>query len=169
MRNTLSGYMLLAAALALIPDPAAYAQDYPVKAIRIVVPYAPGSGVSNMARIIAEKFRLKWGQPVLVEDRGGAGGNIGSEMVAKSTPDGYTLLFVPPEPLVINNSLYPRLSYDPDTFVPVSLVTLSPNVMIVHPKVPAASVQQLIAHAKANPDRVNYASSGNGGTQHLSS
>lgn len=159
--------ILLVAALAF--SAAALAQDYPARPVKIVVPYPPASGVDHTARLIAEKLRARWGQAVLVENKSGAAGNIGAEFVAKSIPDGYTLLYVPPGPLVINKSLYAKLAYDPDTFLPVSLVTLSPNVLIVHPKVPAASVQQLIAYAKANPDRLNYASAGNGGTQHLSS
>jgi tripartite-type tricarboxylate transporter receptor subunit TctC len=144
------------------------AQVYPSKNIKLVVPYPPGSGVDTMARTIAEKFREKWGQPVIVDNRGGAAGIIGAEYFAKSSPDGYTLMFAPPAPLVVNKSLYAKLPYDPDKFVPVSLVTVSPSVLVVNPKVAIDNVRQLIAYAKANPDRLTYASSGSGGTTHLS-
>jgi tripartite-type tricarboxylate transporter receptor subunit TctC len=143
--------------------------EFPSRPMKIVVPYPPGSGVDTMARTIAEKFREKWGQPVIVENRGGAAGNIGAAHFAKSAPDGYTLMVAPPAPLVVNKSLYPKLPYDPDEFVPVSLLTVSPSVLVVNPKFGADSQRQLIAYAKANPERVTYASSGNGGTTHLSS
>jgi tripartite-type tricarboxylate transporter receptor subunit TctC len=159
--------LLLAAALGFIVT--AQAQEYPSKPIKIVVPYPPGSGVDTMARTIAEKFREKWGQPVIVENRGGAAGNIGAAHFAKSSPDGYTLMVAPPAPIVVNKSLYGKLPYDPDEFVPVSLLTVSPSVLVVNPKVSVASQRELIALAKANPERVTYASSGSGGTTHLSS
>lgn len=158
--------MLLAAALAF---PArADAQEYPTKPIRIVVPYAPGGGVDRLARVVSETLREKWSQPVIVENRPGANGNVGAEHVAKSSPDGYTLLYAPPGPLVINKLLYPKLAYDPETFVPISLIAMSPNVLTVHPSVSVHTVQQLIALAKANPDGLTYASPGSGGTPHLS-
>lgn len=143
------------------------AQDYPTKLIKIVVPFAPGGGTDVVARLVAERLQAKWGQPVIVEHRPGAGGNIGAEAVFRSPPDGYTLLLTPPPPLVINKGLYAKLSFDPDEFVPVSLLSASPNVLLVHPKLPIKSVKQLIDYAKANPDRLNYASQGNGTTSHL--
>jgi tripartite-type tricarboxylate transporter receptor subunit TctC len=171
MQNISSARLLLAAVfgLALGLSASARADDYPSKPIKIVVPYPPGSGVDTMARTIAEKFREKWGQPVIVDNRGGAAGNIGAAYFAKSAPDGYTLMVAPPAPLVVNKSLYPKLPYDPDEFVPVSLLTVSPSVLVVNPKVGIDSQRQLIAHAKANPERMTYASSGSGGTTHLSS
>jgi tripartite-type tricarboxylate transporter receptor subunit TctC len=144
-----------------------HAQDYPNKLIKIVVPFAPGGGTDVVARLVAERLQAKWGQAVIVEHRPGAGGNIGAEAVFRAPPDGYTLLLTPPPPLVINKSLYAKLSFDPDELVPVSLLSASPNVLLVHPKLPIKSTQQLIDFAKANPDRLNYASQGNGTTSHL--
>jgi tripartite-type tricarboxylate transporter receptor subunit TctC len=143
------------------------AQDYPTKLIKIVVPFAPGGGTDIVARLVAERLQAKWGQPVIIDHRPGAGGNIGAEAVFRSPPDGHTLLLTPPPPLVINKGLYAKLSFDPDELVPVSLVSASPNVLLVHPKLPIKSVKQLIDYAKANPDRLNYASQGNGTTSHL--
>jgi tripartite-type tricarboxylate transporter receptor subunit TctC len=162
-RTILSALALVAAGLAHT----AHAQDYPSKLIKIVVPFPPGGGTDVVARIVADKLQTKWGQPVVVEHRGGAGGNIGAEAVYRSAPDGYTLLVTPPPPLVINKSLYSKLGFDPDQFVPVSMISASPNVLVVSPKLGVDSVQQLIDHAKANPDKLNYASQGNGTTAHL--
>jgi tripartite-type tricarboxylate transporter receptor subunit TctC len=145
----------------------AQAQNYPAKPIRIIVPSTPGITIDILARLVAEKLLHKWGQPVIVENRAGAAANIGAEAVARAAPDGYTLLFSGPPPLVINKSLYAKLAYDPDTFVPVSVVAMSPSVLVVDPKIAAGSVQELIALAKANPDRLNYASGGSGTTPHL--
>jgi tripartite-type tricarboxylate transporter receptor subunit TctC len=153
------------AALALaMPAPA---QDYPGKLVRVVVPYPAGSLTDTLARLVAEKLQGKWGQPVIVENRAGAAGNVGAEMVAKSAPDGYTLMFSPPGTFVTNKLLYAKLTYDPDAFAPVSVVAIAPVVLLVHPNVAAQNVQQLITYAKANPDRLNYASSGVGGLPHL--
>ena len=146
----------------------AHAQDYPTKPISITVPAAAGGGLDRVARLLADKLRAKWNQPVMVENRAGAAGIIGSEYVAKAAPDGHTLLFAATGQLVINKSLYAKLNFDPDQFVPISLVTSAPNVLVVNPKVPAESVQQLIALAKAQPDKLSYASQGTGTTQHLS-
>jgi len=159
--------MLLAAALAF--SLAAHAQDYPSKPIKIIVPTAPGAVSDNLARILAEMLREKWDQPVIVENRAGAAGNIGAEAVFRAAPDGYTLLFAVQPTLVVNKSLYARLAYDPDAFVPISVVAAATIVLVVHPKVAAEGVQQLIALARANPDRLNYASAGSGSTQHLTS
>ena len=146
----------------------ARAQDYPSKPIKVVVPYPPGGGMADrMARLVADKFQARWGQPVIVENRAGAGANIGAEYVAKAPADGYTLLYMEMGPLAVNKALYSKLAYDPDAFAPVSVMVLSPNVLAVHPKVPAETLQQLIAFAKANPDRLNYASNGAGGAPHL--
>jgi len=157
---------VLAATLAF--SSAAPAQDYPSRPIKIVVPYPPGGGMADrMARLVADKFQAKWGQPVIVDNRAGAGANIGAEYVAKAIPDGYTLLYMEVGPLAVNKALYTKLAYDPDAFVPVSVMVTSPNVLAVHPKVPAESLQQFIAFAKANPDRLNYGSNGSGGGPHL--
>ena len=144
-----------------------HSQDYPSKPVKLIVPVATGAAFDTVTRILAEKLRTKWGQPVIVENRAGASHNIGAEAVFKSTPDGYTMLFAPPPSLVINKSLFSKLAYDPEAFVPVSVVLSTYNVLVVNPSVPAESVQQLIAYAKANPDRLNYASARSGSTPHL--
>ena len=157
----------LAAIVVLCSGAAALAQDYPARTIKFVVPSAPGTGVDAIARTVAEKLQAKWAQPVVVENRAGAGLNIGADYVAKSPPDGYTLLYTPPSPLVINKALYGKLAYEPDDFVPVSLVSSTPLVLVVPPKQPADTLQQLIAFARANPNRLNYGSAGSGSTLHL--
>jgi tripartite-type tricarboxylate transporter receptor subunit TctC len=149
--------------------PAHAEDDYPAKTIRIVVPVAPGAGTDFLARLIAEKFQTKWSQPVIVENRtGGAAGNVGAEVAFRSAPDGYTLMVSGPGPLSINKALYPKLAYDPDAFVPVSLIAAIPNVLVVKPSLPITNVKELIAYAKANPGKLNYASGGSGTTPHLS-
>ena len=157
--------LLLAAAL-LVVLPAS-SQGYPLRPIRIIVPFPAGGTADIMPRIFGEKLAAKWGQPVVVDNRPGAAGNIGAEIVFKAEPDGYTLLSAPPPPLVINPILYPGLPFDPTRFATVSVMGAVPNVLLVHPKVPAASVQELIAYARANPDKLNYGSQGNGTTSHL--
>src|SRR5918911_3772194 len=146
---------------------AALAQEWPAKPVRIIVPFPPGGSADLMPRAVAEKLSERWGQPVVVENRPGAAGNIGADAVYRAEPDGYTLLSSPPPPLVINKLLYPKLSYDPDEFVPITVIGAIPNVLLVHPKLPANSVQELIAYAKANPGKLNYASQGSGTTSHL--
>ena len=143
------------------------AQPYPARPIRIIVPFPPGGTADLMPRIFGEKLAAKWGQPVVIDNRPGAAGNIGAELVYKAEPDGHTLLSAPPPPLVINQSLYPKLGFDPARFTTVGVMAAVPNVLLVHPKVPAASVQELIAHARANPDKLVYSSQGNGTTSHL--
>ena len=165
MRSVILERILLAAALAFAV--AAHAQDYPSKPIRIIVPNPPGGGNDLAARIVAENLREKWGQPVVVDNRAGASGRIGALAVATAPPDGYTLLVTAPAALVINKSLYANLSYDADAFVPVSVIVSGPGVLVVHPSVSATSVEQLIALAKANPDKLTYASQGNGTIAHL--
>lgn len=144
------------------------AQEFPAKPIQLVVPFTPGGGMADrVARLIAEKFREKWGQPGIVENRPGASANIGADYVAKAAPDGYTLL-VAGDPLVINKALFPKLTYDPDAFVPVSIVLKGPLTLVVNPNVPAANLRDLLAYARANPDRLNFGSNGNGSNMHLS-
>ncbi len=156
----------LSIAVALAAALSVQAQDYPSRAIRIIVPFPAGGTADIMPRVVAEKLSAKWGQPVVVDNRPGAAGNIGAELVFKAEPDGYTLLSAPP-PLVINPILYPNLAFDPARFVTVSVMAAVPNVLLVHPKVPANSVQELIAHAKGSPDKLVYSSQGNGTTSHL--
>jgi tripartite-type tricarboxylate transporter receptor subunit TctC len=143
------------------------ASEYPNRTIRLVVPFAPGGGTDNAARLIAEKLHAKWGQPVVVENRPGAGGNIGAELVYRSEPDGYTLLLAPPPPLVINENLYSKISFQPDRFVPISLISTGSNILVAHPSFPAKDLRTLIEYAKQNPGKVNYASQGYGTTSHL--
>jgi tripartite-type tricarboxylate transporter receptor subunit TctC len=164
MRTTLGG-LLLAAIFALVAP--AHAQDFPTKPIRIIVPYAAGGGTDLVARMVAQKLNEKWGQPVIVENRAGAGGNLGAEAVFTAAPDGHTLLFTAQGPLVVNKSLYGKLNYDPDAFTPVSQVVIAYSALLANPNVPAESLQQLIAYAKANPGKLNYASQGIATAAHL--
>lgn len=164
MRNYLHA-PILATLLAI--SLVASAQEYPVKTVKIIVPIASGASFDTAARLFAERLRERWGQAVVVENRAGAAHNIGAEAVSRSAPDGYTLLFAPPPSLVINKSLFAKLAYDPDAFAPVSVVLSTFNTLVVNPKVPAENIQQLIEFAKANPDRLNYASAGSGTTPHL--
>jgi tripartite-type tricarboxylate transporter receptor subunit TctC len=143
------------------------AQEWPAKPVRIIVPFPPGGSADLMPRVVAEKLAEKWGQPVIVENRPGAAGNIGADVVYRAEPDGYTLLSAPPPPLVINQLLYQKLSYDPSQFVPITVIGAIPNVLLVHPKTNVNSVKELIALAKANPGKLNYASQGSGTTSHL--
>jgi tripartite-type tricarboxylate transporter receptor subunit TctC len=143
------------------------AQEWPARPVRIIVPFPAGGSADLMPRIVAEKLSEKWGQPVIVENRPGAAGNIGADIVFRSEPDGYTLLSAPPPPLVINRLLYPKLSYDSTQFVPVTVIAANPNVLLVHPSLGVNSVAELIALARQNPGKLNYASQGSGSTSHL--
>jgi tripartite-type tricarboxylate transporter receptor subunit TctC len=147
--------------------PAVGAPAFPEKGIHVIVPFPAGGTADIVPRIVAEKLRAKWGQTVTIENRAGAGGNIGAAEVARAEPDGYTLIASPPGPLAINGSLYKNLSYDPLKFVPISVVASMPNVLAVRTNLPATSVRQLIEEAKANPGKLTYASQGNGTTSHL--
>src|SRR5690349_22315352 len=159
--------MRLLLAAAVFFTAAVQAQEWPAKPVRIVVPFPAGGSADLMPRLVAEKLTEKWGHPVIVDNRPGAAGNIGADAVFRADPDGYTLMSSPPPPLVINKLLYPKLTYDPDQFVPVSVIGAIPNVLLVHPQVGANTVAELIAIAKANPGKLNYASQGNGTTSHL--
>jgi tripartite-type tricarboxylate transporter receptor subunit TctC len=158
--------LLATSLLAAAPTGAVAQSDYPSRTIKIVVPTPPGQIADMLPRIVADKLATSWGRPVIVENRPGAALNLGAEAVAKAAPDGYTLLATPP-PLAINQSLYPRLNFDPDQFVPITVMAQSPNVLLVSPRIPAANLRELIAHAKSNPGKISYASSGAGSTPHL--
>ena len=159
---------LLVAVAGLCGAHPALAQNYPTKPIRFIVPFAPGGGVDLIARTIAQKLNDSWGQSVVVDNRGGGGGNIGTDMVAKAPPDGYTLLMGYVGNLAINPFLFPKLPYDPRTdFAPIALAATAPNVLVAHPSLPANSVRELVALAKAKPGALNYASAGNGTVGHL--
>jgi tripartite-type tricarboxylate transporter receptor subunit TctC len=157
--------LLAAAWLAALP---AQAQNYPTKPIRIVVPYAAGGTSDILARQIGPKLTDAWSQPVIVENRPGANGNVGADFVAKSAPDGYTLLLTDLGGLVISPSVYPKLPFDPSKdFSPVVMVSYSPHVLAVHPDVQVKSVKDLVAMAKAHPGKLNFAVSGIGGAPQL--
>src|SRR5258705_2161620 len=145
----------------------AQAQDYPSRLVRIVVPFAPGGPNDIIVRLIAQKLTEPWGQPVVVENRPGAGGNIGTDFVAKAASDGYTLLSVGPGSLIIN-PLIGKVPYDTvRDFAPVTLMARAPNALVAHPSLAASSVKELIALARSQPGRTNYGSGGNGSTPHL--
>ena len=152
---------------ALLLSGAAWAQDYPNRPIRIVVPFSPGGAVDGPTRMIAQELSKRFKQQVIIDNKPGAGATIGSEMVAKSPADGYTLLLAS-QTNAISATLYPKLNFAPiDDFVAISLIGREPGVLVVHPGFAAKSVAELIAIAKQNPGQVNYASSGNGSGQHL--
>jgi len=140
---------------------------WPQRTIKIVVPNPAGGSADLFPRLISEALMAKLGQTIVIENKPGAAGNIAAEFVYGSEPDGYTLMAAPPPPLSINVSLYPKLNYEPSKFVPITILSIVPNALMVHPSVPANSVQELIAFAKANPDKLSYASQGNGSTAHL--
>lgn len=147
---------------------AAWAQEYPVKAIRFIAPNLPGGPTDILARLIGQKLADGFGQPVVIENRAGAGGNIGTEAAAKSPPDGYTLVTGNNATFGANVSLYKHLAFDPiKDFAPIVLVGTQPNILVVHPSLPVTSVRQLIALAKARPGELNYAGSGMGAVAHL--
>jgi tripartite-type tricarboxylate transporter receptor subunit TctC len=161
--------LLSAAVLSLASHLAAAQEVYPSKPIRLVVPFPAGGVTDIMARDLGQQVAEAWGQTVLVENRGGANGAIGSELVAKAKPDGYTLLVGTTGTHAINPGLYPKLPYDAiKDFAPVALLGNVTNVLVVHPSLPAKSVADLIALAKSKPGALTYASSGNGSSQHLS-
>jgi tripartite-type tricarboxylate transporter receptor subunit TctC len=141
---------------------------YPTRVVRIVVPFPPGGTADILPRIVAERLSESWGQAVIIENRTGAGGNIGAEVVAAAPPDGYVLLASPPGPIAINDHLYATLAFQPSKFEPVVVLGTVPNVLVVKPTFPAKTAQELIAYAKANPAKVTFASQGNGSTSHLS-
>src|SRR5205085_5715497 len=131
-------------------------------AVKLIVPF-PGGGINDiLARIVGEKLHARWGQPVVVENRTGAGGNIGADAAYQAEPDGYTLLVSPPGPLAINQTLYKQLSYKPQEFVPLSVIGSVANVVIVRKELPVNSLTELIAHIKASPGKLTFGSQGNG-------
>jgi tripartite-type tricarboxylate transporter receptor subunit TctC len=166
-RTSLLRSLVVTTLLAAAP-PAALAQaDYPNRTIKIIVPLAPGGTADILPRIIGERLSARFGQPVIIENRPGGGQHIGTEAVARAEPDGYTLLSSASGPLVVNPGLYPNLSYDPAAFAPITVMASLPYVLAVNPKVPAASVAELVAYAKANPGKLNYAAPGGGSQTQL--
>ena len=157
-------------ALALLPfaTPAA-AQTYPSRPIRIVVPLPPGANGDLMPRILAQHLSAKFGQPVVIENRPGAAQNLGAELVYRSEPDGYTLFATPQGPLVISQSFFPKLGFDPTQFVPVTIMAKLPYILVVHPKVPVTTFAEFIAYVRANPHKLSDASPSTGSGPHLTS
>ena len=167
MRLTIAVAALLA--MAPLAVETAAAQQYPAKPIRMIVPFAPGGPNDVIGRIIGQKLTEGWGQAVVIENRGGAGGTIGTAQVAKATPDGYNLTVASTSTHVVAPSVYAKLDYDPvRDFAPVGLMAVSPYLLVVHPAVPAKTLQELVALAKKQPGKLNYASAGVGSTTHLS-
>jgi tripartite-type tricarboxylate transporter receptor subunit TctC len=153
--------------LVVVPIGASAQGNFPSRTIKIVVPVPPGPVADALPRMIAERLAQRWGQPVVVENRPGGALNIGAETVARAQPNGYTLLATPPGPLVISQHFYAKLNFDPAAFVPISILTSLPFVLIARPTLPASSLAELMAYAKANLNKVTYASSGVGSAPHL--
>ncbi|MFZ9500492.1 MAG: Bug family tripartite tricarboxylate transporter substrate binding protein [Beijerinckiaceae bacterium] len=163
-------FMQGAGALALgavAPQRLAAQENWPAQAVRIIVPFPAGGSADVLPRIVAEALGPIWKQPIVIENKAGAGGNIGAEAVAVAKPDGYTLMAAPPPPIAINHNLYPKLNYDPTKFRPVTIMGSAPNVVAVSNRLGVKSVQELIARAKAEPGKINAANQGNGSTSHL--
>jgi tripartite-type tricarboxylate transporter receptor subunit TctC len=171
MKKMLLRITLSAAAIFMLSAPVLHAQttaNYPNKPIRLVVPFTPGGSTDILARAIGQELTKAWGQSVIVDNVPGAGGSIGADKVAKAPADGYTLLMGHIGTLAVNPSLYPKLAYDPvKDFAPVAWVARVPNVLVVHPSVPAKNVKELVALAKSKPGQLNYGSGGNGSAANL--
>jgi len=158
---------VLGTALVPWPAPAQTSDAWPSRPLRFILPFPPGGGTDILGRLIAERMTASLGQPVVTENRGGAGGNVGAEAAARSAPDGYTIVLVAPS-LAISTSLYSKLSYDPvKDFAPISLVAKVPNVMVTHPSVPAGTLAEFIRLAKTKPGEMNFGSGGSGTSNHL--
>ena len=160
--------LLIAAAGAAWSLPGRAQEDYPDRTVKIVVPAAPGSTTDTLARIVAEELARKWAKPAIVENIPGGAMNIGASNVARSAPDGYTLMIAPPSPLSFNHLIYRDPGYDPAGFVPISLLAKIPNVLVVRNGLAASTLNELISYGKANPGKLSYASQGVGSTAHLS-
>ncbi len=159
--------ILIAACVLAATLPHARAQDYPARPIKLIVPASPGGGNDAIARLVAQSLAAALGQPVVVENRGGAGGNVGTEAVAKSAPDGYTLLLAFSGPLAMTPGLA-KVPYDPiNSFAHIGLIAKGYQILVVHPSLPARTVEELVALAKARPGTINYASAGSGSPLHL--
>jgi tripartite-type tricarboxylate transporter receptor subunit TctC len=159
---------LIVGLLTTLLGSAAIAQTFvPTHPVKIIVPFPGGGGNDLLARIMADRLQATWGQPVVVENKSGAGGNIGADLAWQSEPDGYTLLLAPPGPLAINQTLYKQLSYKPLEFVPLTVAAAVANVVIVRKELPANSLKEFIDYVKANPGKVSFGTQGNGATPHL--
>lgn len=170
LRTSVRVLTLLSLAIFLSSSERSQAQTYPSRPVKIIVPFPAGGTADAIPRVIGDWLSRKWGQPVVIENRSGAGGNVGAEVVYKSEPDGYTLLSAPPPPLVINQNLYPNIGFDPTQFEPVIVMAQVPNALMVNPnRIAAKTVSEFIAYLKANPGKVTSATQGNGTTSHLTS
>jgi tripartite-type tricarboxylate transporter receptor subunit TctC len=159
--------MVLAAPLVVCAQSTSTGSAYPSKALRIIVPFPPGGGTDKLARMMAARLTTTLGQPTVVDNRPGAGGVVGTEMVAKSPPDGHTMLIITAA-FTMGAAMRSKLPYDPvNDLMPVTVFAIAPSMMVVHPSVPARSVKELIAFAKANPGKLNYGSSGGGAPYHI--
>ena len=160
--------LALLLALTALTVHSAHAENYPDHPVKIIVPFAAGGTADAIPRLVGDWLSRKWGQPVVIENRTGAAGNIGAEQVYHSAPDGYTLLSSPPPPLVINQNLYPKLGFDPAKFEPVIVMAHVPNALLVNPKnLKSSSVSELIDYLQKNPEKVTAATQGIGTTSHL--
>jgi tripartite-type tricarboxylate transporter receptor subunit TctC len=159
---------MLAAGFAVSIGPGRAQEPYPARTVRLVVPSSPGSTTDTLARIVADWLGRTWAKPVIVENIAGGAMNPGATAVARAAPDGYMLLVAPPAPLAFNDRLYRNLGYRPSEFVPITLLAKIPNILVVRKDLPAASLKELIALAKASPGKLSYASQGVGSTAHLS-
>ena len=158
----------LSCLVAVLWSCAVAAQGYPAKPVKIIVAFSPGGSTDILARAVGQKLSERWGQPVVVENRVGAGGMIGADLVAKSAPDGYTLLMCSPQEVAVNHHVYPKVPYDPQRdLAPITLVAVMPLVIAVNPGVPAKNIADLVALAKAKPGTLGYATPGTASTQHL--
>ena len=168
MRTIRKCVALLVALAGACATGAAFADDYPARPIRLIVPYAPGGGADGVARIVAKRVGETIGQAMVIENRGGAGSIIGTELVAKAEPDGYTLLLGQSGPISINPAVYKDLRYDPiRDFAPITMTTAYPYILVVNSKSPAKSLQDFVALAKSKPGALNYGTTGNGAANHL--
>ena len=160
--------LMLAAVGVLPPSERSRAQEFPSRLVRIVVPYPAGGGTDTLARLLADQLSRKWGQSAIVENIGGAAGNIGAAEVARTTPDGHTLLLASPGPIATNSFLYKEMGYDPARWVPIALLATGPYVLVLRKSFEGSTVKDLIARAKANPGKITSATPGIGSVGHLS-
>src|SRR3954468_2132829 len=161
-------WLIAAAFVAALAASSAHAQDFPPRLVHLVVPQAAGGGTDTFARALGQKLSERWGQPVVIENRAGAGGVVGTDFVAKSAPDGYTLLVTYEGSQAINQSLYEKLPFDSlKDFYPIATIAATPFILIVGPRAQARTLQEFVAIARASPDRLSYGSAGNGSVNHL--
>ncbi len=166
--SQLARHLALVVAAVLVAAPIAVAQTYPTKPVKLVVPFPPGGSLDLTGRLLAQKLTEVWGQPVVVENKPGAGGNIGADLVAKSAPDGYTILLGALSTHAVNPSLYAKMPYDAaKDFAPITLIAITPNVLVVNAASPVNNVREFIAYAKANPGKLSFGSGSSGSAGHL--